>query len=98
MNRILFIIILAQFFCTSVWFAGNAVMAEMAIAKNLDDQFVVYLTSAVQFGFIIGTLVFAALAFADRRSASTMTLCWRATVSARCRPRHASDWPAPPGG
>lgn len=74
MNRILFIIILAQFFCTSVWFAGNAVMAEMAIAKNLDDQFVVYLTSAVQFGFIIGTLVFAALAFADRYSPSIVFL------------------------
>ena len=74
MNRILFIIILAQFFCTSVWFAGNAVMTEMAIAKNLDDQFVVYLTSAVQFGFIIGTLVFAALAFADRYSPSIVFL------------------------
>jgi MFS family permease len=74
MNRILFIIILAQFFCTSVWFAGNAVMTEMAIAKNLDDQFVVYLTSAVQFGFIIGTLVFAALAFADRHSPSIVFL------------------------
>ncbi len=70
MNRILVIIILAQFFCTSVWFAGNAVMTELSIAKNLDAAFLVYLTSAVQFGFIIGTLVFALLAFADRFSPS----------------------------
>ena len=70
MKRILFIIILAQFFCTSVWFAGNAVMTEMAVAKDLDDFFLVYLVSAVQFGFIIGTLVFAALSIADRYSPS----------------------------
>lgn len=70
MNRILVIIILAQFFCTSVWFAGNAVMTELSIAKNLDAAFLVYLTSAIQFGFIIGTLVFALLAFADRFSPS----------------------------
>ncbi|MDP3394033.1 nitrate/nitrite transporter [Sediminibacterium sp.] len=74
MNRILFIIILAQFFCTSVWFAGNAVMTDMAFAKNLDGLFLVYLTSAVQFGFIIGTLVFAVLAFADRFSPSLVFL------------------------
>jgi len=74
MNRILFIIILAQFFCTSVWFAGNAVMTEMAFAKNLDGLFLVYLTSAIQFGFIIGTLVFALLAFADRFSPSLVFL------------------------
>jgi len=70
MIRILFLIIIAQFFCTSVWFAGNAVMNELAIAKNLDSSFLVYLTSAVQFGFIIGTLIFALLAFADRFSPS----------------------------
>ena len=74
MNRILFIIIFAQFFCTSVWFAGNAVMTDLAIAKNLDALFLVYLISAVQFGFIIGTLVFAALAFADRYSPSSVFL------------------------
>lgn len=70
MNRILFIIVIAQFFCTSVWFAGNAVMTEMANAKNLDSFFLVYLISAVQFGFIIGTLFFALLAIADRFSPS----------------------------
>jgi len=45
-------------------------MTEIASAKNLDNTFLVYLISAVQFGFIIGTLVFALLAFADRFSPS----------------------------
>src|SRR3989339_357893 len=74
MKRILLIIILAQFFCTSVWFAGNAVMTEMAIAKDLDELYLVYLISAVQFGFIIGTLVFASFAIADRYSPSLVFL------------------------
>lgn len=74
MKRILFIIILAQFFCTSVWFAGNAVMTEMATAKDLDELYLVYLISAVQFGFIIGTLVFASFAIADRYSPSLVFL------------------------
>jgi len=74
MNRILLFIILAQFFCTSVWFAGNAVMTDMATAKQLDGLFLVYLTSAVQFGFIAGTLLFAILAFADRYSPSLVFL------------------------
>ena len=45
-------------------------MTEIGIAKGLDHSFLVYLTSAVQLGFISGTLVFALLAFADRFSPS----------------------------
>lgn len=74
MNRILFVIIISQFFCTSVWFAGNAGLAEMAISKQLDTSFLVYLTSSVQFGFIAGTLVFAVFAVADQFSPSLVFL------------------------
>lgn len=75
MNRILFIIIVAQFSCTSVWFAGNAVTSEMAIDKGFAPDFWVLLTSAVQFGFISGTLLFALLALADKFSPSIVFLC-----------------------
>lgn len=63
-------IVVAQFCCTSLWFAGNAVMAELGTNFNLPDSALGHLTSAVQFGFITGTLLFALLAIADRFSPS----------------------------
>ncbi|MEO6980637.1 MAG: MFS transporter [Mucilaginibacter sp.] len=68
MKRILPVIVLSQFFCTSLWFAGNAVMADMAKQLHLQASYLAYLTSAVQSGFIAGTLVFAILSIADRFS------------------------------
>ncbi|WP_295796742.1 MFS transporter [Mucilaginibacter sp.] len=70
MKRILPVIVLSQFFCTSLWFAGNAVMADMAKQLRLQPSYLAYLTSAVQSGFIAGTLVFAILSIADRFSPS----------------------------
>ena len=67
---ILPIIVLSQFCCTSLWFAGNAVMADMIGAFGLDEGALGHLTSAVQFGFISGTLVFAILTISDRYSPS----------------------------
>lgn len=70
MKRVLPVIVLSQFFCTSLWFAGNAVISDMARDLQLDASFLTHLTSAVQFGFISGTMVFALLAVADRFSPS----------------------------
>ncbi|MFD2784558.1 MFS transporter [Hymenobacter rubripertinctus] len=70
MSRILPTIVLAQFCCTSLWFAGNAVAPELAARVGQPAGFVAALTSAVQLGFIGGTLVFALLALADRFSPS----------------------------
>ncbi|TGD79541.1 MFS transporter [Hymenobacter wooponensis] len=70
MRRILPTIVLAQFFCTSLWFAGNAIAPDIAQQFHLASSFVAYLTSAVQLGFITGTLTFALLAIADRFSPS----------------------------
>lgn len=64
------IIVIAQFFCTSVWFAGNAVITELSKDLGMGPHFLADLTSAIQFGFITGTLVFALLAIADRFSPS----------------------------
>jgi MFS family permease len=66
------VIVVSQFFCTSLWFAGNAVMPDIARTFNLDPRFVANLTSAVQFGFITGTFFYALLAIADRFSPSAV--------------------------
>jgi MFS family permease len=70
MSRILPTLVVAQFFCTSLWFAGNAVAPDIAAQLRLPPGFVATLTSAVQLGFITGTLTFALLALADRFSPS----------------------------
>jgi len=66
----IFIIVFAQFCCTSLWFATNAILGELIINFKLNDNALEHLTSAVQFGFIIGTLLFAILSIADRFSPS----------------------------
>ena len=68
------IIVISQFFCTSLWFAGNSVMSDLATTFQLSDNALGHLTSAVQFGFISGTLVFALFTIADRFSPSKVFL------------------------
>ncbi|MEL7531607.1 MAG: MFS transporter [Bacteroidota bacterium] len=65
-QRILPIIVVSQFLCTSLWFAGNGVMGELISTFGLSESALSSMTSAVQFGFIIGTLIFALLSIADR--------------------------------
>jgi MFS family permease len=64
-NYILPTIVIAQFLCTSLWFAGNAILPD--IVKNFPSEtnLLANLTSMVQFGFISGTLVFAFFAISD---------------------------------
>ncbi len=66
--RILPVIIASQFAGTSLWFAGNAVLGDLQREWGLAPDVLGYVTSAVQLGFISGTLVFAFLAVADRIS------------------------------
>ncbi|WP_370443837.1 MFS transporter [Aquimarina sp. AU474] len=61
---------MSQFFCTSLWFAGNAVIDDLATQFNVEFNILGYLLSFVQFGFIAGTLTFALLTLADRFSPS----------------------------
>lgn len=67
-------IVLSQFCCTSLWFAGNGVMGDLIATFQLDESALGHLTSAVQFGFISGTLIFAILTIADRFSPSKVFL------------------------
>ena len=68
--HILPIIILSQFACTSLWFAGNAIVDELTLKTGLGPEIIGYVLSSVQFGFIIGTLVFGLFMIADRFSPS----------------------------
>jgi MFS transporter, DHA1 family, inner membrane transport protein len=65
-RRILPVIVLSQFAGTSLWFATNAVMPDLQRDWQLPAQSIGTLTSAVQLGFVAGTLVFALLMLADR--------------------------------
>jgi MFS family permease len=70
MRAILPVIVFSQFFCTSLWFAGNAILPELAKEFHPGPHFLAHLTSAIQFGFISGTLVFAVFTISDRFSPS----------------------------
>lgn len=70
MKWILPVIVFSQFCCTSLWFAGNGVMEDLAVSFDLYQSALGHLTSAVQIGFIAGTLIFAILTIADRFSPS----------------------------
>jgi MFS family permease len=69
-KSILPIIVISQFCCTSLWFAGNGVMDKIVETFGLQENALGLLTSAVQFGFISGTLLFALFTVADRFSPS----------------------------
>ncbi len=69
-SLILPIIVVSQFCCTSLWFAGNSVINNLIVNFQLAPNALGHLTSAVQFGFIAGTLLFAIFTIADRFSPS----------------------------
>lgn len=69
-KHILPIIVLAQFCCTSLWFAGNGIITDLITNFNLPLTTLGHLTSAIQFGFILGTLLFAIFTIADKFSPS----------------------------
>jgi MFS family permease len=67
-RRILPAIVVSQLAGTSLWFAGNAVLPDLQSGLGLPDSMLGHMASAVQLGFIAGTLVFALLAISDRYS------------------------------
>lgn len=67
---ILPVIVVSQFCCTSLWFAGNGIIDDLVRTFQLEVTALGHLTIAVQLGFIIGTLLFAIFSIADRFSPS----------------------------
>lgn len=64
------VIVVAELFGTSLWFSTNAVADALHLAWGMSTAQLGHLTSAVQFGFIAGTFLFALSGLADRYSAS----------------------------
>ena len=69
-RRAVAIIVFAELLGTALWFSVNAVASSLQTDWGLTLHDLGHLTSAVQFGFIVGTLVFALSGLADRFSAS----------------------------
>jgi MFS family permease len=67
-RHILPLIILSQFLGTSTWFAGNAILPALQQQWGIGNQALAPLTNSIQWGFIIGALLFAGLAVSDRFS------------------------------
>src|ERR1700726_4320500 len=63
-------IAIAQLLATSLWFSANSAADDLRRAWGASVSDIGLLTSAVQLGFILGTLVFALSGFADRFPAS----------------------------
>ncbi len=81
--RVLVLLVISQFLCVSLWFAGNSVIRDLVAEFGLMPEVIGHLTTSVQLGFIGGTLVFAALAIADRFSPSGVFLV-SALIAACC--------------
>lgn len=65
-----FLIVSAQLFGTSLWFSANSAADDLIRAWGITPADIGILTNAVQLGFILGTLSFAATGLADRYPAS----------------------------
>ncbi len=94
-KHILPVIILSQFACTSLWFAGNSVIESLTLKTGLGSEIMGYVLSSVQFGFIVGTFLFAMLMIADRFSPSKVFVTC-AILGALCNAslllEHLSKW------
>lgn len=74
MRSALTVIVVAQFLGTSLWFTANAVVQGLAASWGIGPAELGHLTSAIQLGFITGTMAFALSGLADRWAASRIFL------------------------
>jgi MFS family permease len=74
-RRSLILLIIAEVLAMSAWFAGAAAVPYLRVDIGLSDSAASWLTSAVQAGFIVGTLVSAALNLPDRLDPRRLFAC-----------------------
>jgi MFS family permease len=82
-GRVFFIIIFSQFCGTSLWFATNAALPQLQSLYNWQPNALGHLTSAVQVGFIVGTLLFAVSGITDKISPSKIFF-FSSIIAASC--------------
>ena len=86
-------LVVAQFAGTSLWFAGNAILPDIQVAWSLPEGALGWVTSAVQLGFITGTLLSAIFTLADRVSAPRLFFAARVMrVSLRGLAKCSFEW------
>jgi len=68
------IIVIAELFGGSLWFSANGAADKLVSIWGLSTTDLGYLTAAVQFGFILGTLPISLTSFTDRHKASLIFL------------------------
>ena len=76
MNNPIVLIVIAQMFGTSLWFSTNGVLKQIEGIWSLSVSDLGNLTNSVQFGFIIGTLLFTITGFADKFKPSRIVMLW----------------------
>ena len=69
-TRAIAVIVIAEFLGGSLWFSANGASDDLVRAWGIAPSAIGTLTSAVQAGFIAGTIVFALSSLADRFAAS----------------------------
>ena len=74
MNNPIFLIVVAQMFGTSLWFSTNGVLKQIERIWLLSTSDLGLLTNSVQFGFIVGTLLFSVTGFADKFKPSRIVM------------------------
>ncbi len=74
MNNPIGLIVTAQMFGTSLWFSTNGVLKQIEGIWSLSVSDLGNLTNSVQFGFIIGTLLFTITGFADKFKPSRIVM------------------------
>ena len=86
------VIVIAELFGTSLWFSANAVADALQRALGISVLDIGHLTSAVQLGFISGTLLIAFTGLADRFSASRIfAVCALLGAASNAAFAYASD-------
>lgn len=81
-SRNLGLLCLAVVLCLSVWFAGTAAVPDLLASGLATPAQAGWLTTAVQLGFVAGTLVSAILSLADRRDPRRLFLACGLVASA----------------
>ena len=74
MNNPILLIVVAQMFGTSLWFSTNGVLKQIEQIWSLSTSDLGLLTNSVNFGFIVGTLLFSVSGFADKFKPSRIVM------------------------